>query len=66
MAEGTQVKVMTSESMRTLDFPAAQMLLFQAHNPISEDGPSRSQSFLMTAEDVIRQLHSPGSGLCNA
>lgn len=28
-AKGAEVKVMTPESMRTLDFPAAQMLLFR-------------------------------------
>lgn len=39
--------MMTSESMRiTLDFPAAQMLLFRPIIPSIKMGQSRSQSFL--------------------
>lgn len=46
VAEGTQVKVMTSQSVRTLDFPAAQMLLFRPVILSLKMGQSRSQSFL--------------------
>ena len=44
-ADGAQVKMMTSESMRTVDFTAAQMLLFRSIILSLKIGQSRSQSF---------------------
>ena len=45
-AEGAQVKVMISESMRTLDFSAAQMLPFRPIILSPKMGQSWSRSFL--------------------